>query len=76
MTSPCGSPMYSLMLGTKIMIVLSSDHAIKDLLDKRSAIYSSRPEMYLGQTIASRSLRIAFMVRFFALSFLRPDVLG
>ncbi|CAO2652685.1 Nn.00g020960.m01.CDS01 [Neocucurbitaria sp. VM-36] len=42
-------PVFSLMLGTKVMIVLSSDQAIKDLLDKRSGIYSSRPEMYLGQ---------------------------
>ncbi|KAI0134463.1 cytochrome P450 [Xylariales sp. AK1849] len=45
-------PVYSLMLGTKVMIVLSSDQAIKDLLDKRSGIYSSRPEMYLGQIIS------------------------
>ncbi|KAI1851131.1 hypothetical protein JX266_003796 [Neoarthrinium moseri] len=45
-------PVYSLMLGTKVMIVLSSDQAIKDLLDKRSNIYSSRPEMYLGQIIS------------------------
>lgn len=29
------------------MIVLSSDAVVKDLLDKRSLIYSSRPEMYI-----------------------------
>jgi len=34
------------------MIVLSSDQAIKDLLDKRSGIYSSRPEMYLGNIVS------------------------
>ncbi|KAK9782620.1 putative Cytochrome P450 [Seiridium cardinale] len=45
-------PVYSLILGTKVMIVLSSDQAIKDLLDKRSSIYSSRPHMYLGQIIS------------------------
>ncbi|KAH9983676.1 cytochrome P450 [Xylariaceae sp. FL0662B] len=45
-------PVYSLMLGTKVMVVLSTDQAIKDLLDKRSNIYSSRPEMYLGQIIS------------------------
>ncbi|WQF79469.1 Putative cytochrome P450 [Colletotrichum destructivum] len=54
-------PVYSLMLGTKVMIVLSSDLAIKDLVDKRGAIYSSRPEMYIGQDILSDSLRILFM---------------
>ncbi|KAJ3545430.1 hypothetical protein NM208_g2508 [Fusarium decemcellulare] len=42
-------PVFSLILGTKVMIVLSSDRAVKDLLDKRSTIYSSRPEMYMGQ---------------------------
>ncbi|KAI0151250.1 cytochrome P450 [Pestalotiopsis sp. NC0098] len=45
-------PIYSVILGTKVMIVLSSDQAIKDLLDKRSNIYSSRPEMYLGQIVS------------------------
>lgn len=55
------SPVYSLILGTKVMIVLSSDQAIKDLLDKRSGIYSSRPEMYLGQVV-SGGLRVLLMV--------------
>ena len=55
------SPIYSLILGTKVMIVLSSDQAIKDLLDKRSGIYSSRPEMYIGQ-IVSGGLRVLLMV--------------
>ncbi|OTB07018.1 hypothetical protein M426DRAFT_54404 [Hypoxylon sp. CI-4A] len=45
-------PIYSLVLGTKIMIVLSSDQGIKDLLDKRSNIYSSRPESYIGNVIS------------------------
>ncbi|RMJ17408.1 hypothetical protein CDV36_002920 [Fusarium kuroshium] len=53
-------PVYSLILGTKVMIVLSSDKAVKDLLDKRSTIYSSRPEMYLGQ-IVSGGLRVLLM---------------
>ncbi|RYP48595.1 hypothetical protein DL768_005550 [Monosporascus sp. mg162] len=44
-------PVYSLILGTKALVVLSSDQAIKDLLDKRSGIYSSRPEMYLGSMV-------------------------
>ncbi|KAH8165460.1 hypothetical protein CIB48_g2798 [Xylaria polymorpha] len=54
-------PIYSLILGTKVMIVISSDTAVKDLLDKRSAIYSSRPQMYLTQNIASGGLRWTLM---------------
>lgn len=54
-------PVYSLILGTKVMIVLSSDKAIKDLLDKRSNIYSSRPDMYLGN-IVSGGYRMLLMV--------------
>ncbi|KIW01166.1 uncharacterized protein PV09_07451 [Verruconis gallopava] len=48
-------PIYSLMLGTKSMIVLSGPEAIKDLLDKRSAYYSSRPEMYLARLLSGDS---------------------
>jgi cytochrome P450 len=54
-------PVYSLILGTKVMVVLSSDQAIKDLLDKRSGSYSSRPDMYLGQVV-SGGLRMLLMV--------------
>jgi hypothetical protein len=54
-------PVYSLMLGTKVMVVLNSDLAIKDLLDKRSGIYSSRIDMYLGMVI-SGGLRMLLMV--------------
>jgi hypothetical protein len=56
-------PVYSLILGTKVMIVLSSDQAIKDLLDKRSGIYSSRPDLYLGNVV-SDGLRMVLMVNF------------
>jgi len=55
-------PVYSLMLGTKTMIVLSGDQAVKDLLDKKSAVYSDRPELYIGQTLASGDLRFLMMV--------------
>ncbi|KFA72996.1 hypothetical protein S40288_03258 [Stachybotrys chartarum IBT 40288] len=54
-------PIYSLMLGTKVMIVLSSDVVIKELMDKRGAIYSSRPESYVAQTLLSGGLRVLFM---------------
>ncbi|KAI2606391.1 cytochrome P450 [Hypoxylon fragiforme] len=53
-------PVYSLMLGTQVMIVLSSDKAIKDLLDKRSGIYSSRPDNYLANVV-SGNLRMLLM---------------
>ncbi|PHH61211.1 hypothetical protein CDD81_692 [Ophiocordyceps australis] len=54
-------PIYSLILGTKVVIVLSKDEVVKDLLDRRSAIYSSRPDIYLGQTILSGGLRVLLM---------------
>ncbi len=57
------SPIYSLILGTKTMIVLSSDAVVKELLDRRSGNYSDRPDMYIGQTIASGGLRLVVMVR-------------
>ncbi|KAI0451231.1 cytochrome P450 [Xylaria acuta] len=54
-------PIYSLILGTQVMIVLSSDEAVKDLLDKRSGIYSSRPDMYLSHTVVSGGFRMVQM---------------
>ncbi|KAL4794364.1 cytochrome P450 [Aspergillus venezuelensis] len=54
-------PIYSLMLGTQCMIVLSDDAAGKELLDRRSAIYSSRQDMYIGQELCSGSLRLLMM---------------
>lgn len=35
-------PIYSLILGTKTLIVLSSGEAVQNLLDKRSGIYPHR----------------------------------
>lgn len=55
-------PIYSLLLGTRTYVVLSSTIAVKDLLDKRSNIYSSRPDMYVGQDVASGGLRLVTMV--------------
>lgn len=57
-------PIYSLITGAKTTIVLSSDTAIKDLLDKRSDIYSDRLDLYLGQTLCSGGLRVLMMVTF------------
>ncbi|PSN66267.1 cytochrome P450 [Corynespora cassiicola Philippines] len=53
-------PVYSLILGNSVLVVLSSDQAIKDLLDKRSNIYSSRPPLYIGHLL-SGGLRMLFM---------------
>lgn len=55
-------PVYSLILGTKVLIVLSSDEAVKELMDKRSGIYSARQDMYIGQTLCSGGLRFLMMV--------------
>ncbi|KAM5353693.1 hypothetical protein ACJ41O_000343 [Fusarium nematophilum] len=49
------------MLGTRVMIVLSSDTAVKDVLDKRSGNYSDRPDMFIGQKVASGNLRLVVM---------------
>jgi hypothetical protein len=56
-------PIYSLILGTMTMIVLSSDQAVKDLLDQRSANTSARPDLYTGQTLLSGGKRMVMMVR-------------
>ncbi|KAK7748123.1 hypothetical protein SLS53_001377 [Cytospora paraplurivora] len=58
--SRTSSQVYSLILGTKVLIVLSSDKAIKDLLDKRSNIYSSRTDLYLANVV-SGNLRVVLM---------------
>jgi hypothetical protein len=55
-------PIYSLVIGTNTLVVLSSGTAIKELLDKRSAIYSSRPDLYVGQHLLSGGLRMLLMV--------------
>ncbi|KMU85571.1 O-methylsterigmatocystin oxidoreductase [Coccidioides immitis H538.4] len=54
-------PVYSLILGTQCLIVLSSDEAVKALLDKKSGIYSHRQEMYIGQEVCSGGLRLLMM---------------
>ena len=56
-------PVYSLMLGTKTLVILSSDEAVKELLDRRSGMYSDRPEIYVGQDLCSDGLRVLMMVR-------------
>jgi hypothetical protein len=50
------------MLGTKTMIVLNSAEVVKELLDKKSAITSARPDLYFGQTLMSGGKRMVMMV--------------
>ncbi|KAI0205264.1 cytochrome P450 [Astrocystis sublimbata] len=54
-------PVFSLVLGSSVIVVLSSASAVRDLLEKRSAIYSSRPSLYISQQIASGGLRWTLM---------------
>jgi hypothetical protein len=53
---------YSLMMGTKTIIVLSNERPVKDLLDRKSANYSARPDLYTGQTLLSGGMRMVMMV--------------
>lgn len=55
-------PIYSLMLGSSPAIFIQSAEMVKDLLDKRGSIYSSRPDLYILSNIASRGLRQVGMV--------------
>lgn len=55
-------PIYSLVIGTNVLIVISSGAVMKELLDKRSGIYSSRPNLYVGQHLLSGGLRMLLMV--------------
>lgn len=57
-------PVYSLMLGTQTLIVLSTDRAVKDLLDKRSNKYSHRQEMYICHEVVNDGLHVLMMVGF------------
>jgi cytochrome P450 len=52
---------YSVMLGNQRMVVLNSPQVVKDLIDQRSNNYSSRPEMYIGQTLISGGYRLVLM---------------
>lgn len=67
-------PIYTLILGTQTTIVLNDAEVVKELLDKRSGIYSSRAEAYLSR-VASKGLRMAGWVCFLPfLCFLSPPL--
>ncbi|KAH6645425.1 cytochrome P450 [Truncatella angustata] len=46
---------YSVMAGTRTVIVLNTDEVVKELLDKRGAIYSSRPDSYIIDLVTGGS---------------------
>ena len=51
-------PIYSLILGTKTIIVLSSPEAVRDLLDKKGHIYSDRQGTLLPASLPATLLTI------------------
>ncbi|KAI0854730.1 cytochrome P450 [Xylaria cubensis] len=54
-------PVYSLVLGTQVLIVISDGAGVKELLDKKSAICSDRMPWYIGQTLCSGGQRFLMM---------------
>lgn len=52
---------YSLMLGTKTMIVLNDEKSVKELLDRRGSNYSSRPDLYFGHLLLGGGNRMSLM---------------
>ena len=52
---------YCTKSGATTFIWLSSPKAVKDLIDRRSAIYSSRPPLPLTSDVLSGGMRVAFM---------------
>lgn len=54
-------PIYSLILGTTTLIVISDGNTVKELLDKKSANFSDRMDMYIGQTVCSGGMRLLMM---------------
>lgn len=55
-------PIYSIMLGTQITIMINKAEVAKELLEKRSAIWSSRPELYMAMNVMGSGLRFNLMV--------------
>jgi hypothetical protein len=54
---------YCTKSGATTFIWLSSPKVVKDLIDRRSAIYSSRPPLPLTSDVLSGGRRVAFMPR-------------
>jgi cytochrome P450 len=54
-------PIYSIVLGAQTQIVISSDQGVRDLLDKRSAIYSDRGPAYICDNLLMDGNNLLFM---------------
>lgn len=54
-------PIYRLRLGFTEMVVIGSAPVAIELLEKRSAKYSSRPRLVMASELVSRGLRMTFM---------------
>ena len=54
---------YCTKSGATTFVWLSSPQIVKDLIDRRSAIYSSRPPLPLTSDVLSGGRRVAFMPR-------------
>lgn len=54
-------PIYSVILGTQPLIVLSSAETVKELMDRRSNIASSKPDLFISADLISGGYRILFM---------------
>jgi hypothetical protein len=55
-------PVFSLIMGPKIIVVLSSDVAVKEVLDKQSSITNERGDHYVGHDVLSGGERMLLMV--------------
>ena len=54
-------PIFSLQYGKDTVIILGTSEAARDLLDKRSNIYSSRPHSVMGGDCVSKGYRTLLM---------------
>lgn len=50
-------PIYSLQFGPTTLIMLGTHDVARDLLDKRSSIYSSRPKLFMVGELVSKGFR-------------------
>lgn len=55
-------PVFSLIMGPKTIVVLSSDIAVKEVLDKQSSITNERGDHYVGHDVLSGGERMLLMV--------------
>lgn len=54
-------PIFSVQYGLSTVVILGNAKAARDLLDKRSNIYSSRPHLVMGGDVVSKGYRTLLM---------------